>query len=177
MAEFSAIEWTTHTFNPWWGCTKVGPGCDHCYAETFDRRVGGSHWGAGSPRRLVKDWSGPRKWNAAAEHTGERPWVFCASMADVFDNEAPPEWRNRLWSLVRECRNLRWQFVTKRIGNAPKMLPDDWAENFGHCGLLATIVNQEEADRDIPKLLTTPAAWRGLPVRGRQGRRGAGRGL
>ena len=162
MAENSAISWTDHTFNPWWGCTKVGPGCDHCYAETFDKRVGGDHWGAGAPRRLVKDWSKPRKWNRDAARTGIRPWVFCASMADVFDNEVPIEWRERLWALVRETSNLNWIFVTKRIGNAAKMLPPDWPEAFMHCGLCATIVNQDEANRDIPKLLATPAAWRGI---------------
>lgn len=164
MAENSKIEWTNHTFNPWWGCTKVGPGCDHCYAETFDKRVGGAHWGPGAERRLIKDWSGPRKWNAAALREDRRVWVFCASMADVFDNEVPAEWRARLWDLVRECRQLNWQFVTKRIGNATKMLPHDWEKNFSHCGLLITVVNQDEADRDIPKLLTTPARWRGLSV-------------
>jgi protein gp37 len=162
VAENSAISWTDHTFNPWWGCTKVGPGCDHCYAESFDKRVGGAHWGPGVPRREVKDWSKPRKWNREAERTGVRPWVFCASMADVFDNEVPTEWRERLWQLVRETWHLNWIFVTKRIGNAVKMLPTDWPENFRHCGLCSTIVNQEEADRDIPKLLATPAAWRGI---------------
>jgi protein gp37 len=164
VAENTAIEWTDHTFNPWWGCTKVGPGCDHCYAETFDKRVGGAHWGPGAPRRLVKDWTGPRKWNAAALRTGTRPWVFCASMADVFDNEVPVEWREALWDLVRSCQQLNWQFVTKRIGNAAKMLPPDWSQNFTHCGLIATIVTQAEANRDIPKLLTTPARWRGLSM-------------
>lgn len=164
MAENSAISWTTHTFSGWWGCTKVGPGCDHCYAETFDRRVGGSHWGSGSPRRLIKDWSGPRKWHRQAEKTGERPWVFASSMCDVFDNEVPTEWRDRLWALVRETPLLRWQFITKRIGNAAKMLPSDWPDAFGHCGLMSTIVNQAEADRDIVKLLAIPAAWRGLSM-------------
>ncbi|MBZ6078896.1 DUF5131 family protein [Microvirga puerhi] len=166
MAANTAIEWTKHTFNPWWGCTKVGPGCDRCYAETFDRRVGGDHWGAGMPRRLVKDWSKPRQWNREAAKTGERSWVFCASMADIFDNEVPDEWRERLWALVRECRNLNWQFVTKRVGNVKKMLPIDWELNFRHCGLIATVVNQDEADRDISKLtsLKPTVAWIGLSI-------------
>lgn len=176
MGENSAISWTDHTFNPWWGCTKVGLGCDHCYAEAFDKRVGGSHWGAGASRRLIKDWSAPRKWQKTAERhqatarslglpEPKGPWVFCASMADVFDNEVAPEWRGRLWDLVRETPALRWIFVTKRIGNAAKMLPDDWTSGaFSHCGLVSTIVNQAEADRDIPKLLATPAAWRGLSM-------------
>ena len=83
-------------------------------------------------------------------------------MADVFDNEVPTEWRDRLWDLVRECRNLRWQFVTKRIVNAAKMLPADWSENFAHCGLIVTVACQADADRDVPRLLDTPAAWRGV---------------
>ena len=164
MAENSAISWTDHTMNFWWGCSKVGPGCDHCYAETFDRRVGGDYWGPGVPRRLVKDWSKPRKWQRQAERTGVRPWVFAQSMSDIFDNEVPYEWRVRALDLVRETPLLRWIFVTKRIGNAAKMLPADWPKNFGHCGLVSTIVNQAEADRDILKLLATPAAWRGLSM-------------
>lgn len=164
MAENSKIEWTDHTFNPWWGCTKVGPGCDHCYAEALDNRTGGTHWGASAPRRRTKDWSGPRRWNKHAGNYealhGRRQRVFCASMADVFDNEVPDQWRADLWQLIRECPRLEWQIVTKRIGNAAKMLPADWP--FPHVGLLATVVNQAEADRDIPKLLATPAAWRGI---------------
>ncbi len=162
MAENSAISWTDHTFNPWIGCTKVGPGCDHCYAEAWDKRIGGAHWGAGVERRLVKDWTGPRKWDREAAKTGVRPWVFCASMADVFDNEVSLEWRGRLWQLIYATPNLNWILVTKRIGNAAKMLPAYFTTHFAHVGLVATVCNQEEADRDIPKLLATPAAWRGV---------------
>lgn len=166
MGEHTAIQWTDHTFNPWWGCTRVGPGCDHCYADALDRRTGGAHWGAGAPRRRTKDWSGPHRWNKHAGHFaelhGRRQRVFCASMADVFDNEVPDEWRVDLWQLIRETQGLDWQIVTKRIGNAAKMLPPDWPQAFPHVGLIATIVNQAEADRDVPKLLATPATWRGI---------------
>ncbi|WP_200843928.1 DUF5131 family protein [Pantoea sp. 18069] len=54
MSENSKIEWTDHTFNPWEGCQKVGPGCDHCYAETRNARFAGGtavNWGPGAPRR------------------------------------------------------------------------------------------------------------------------------
>lgn len=160
MAENTGIQWTTHTFNPWWGCAKVGPGCDHCYAEALDKRTGGDHWGHGKERRRTKDWSGPLRWDRIAAKTGVRPWVFCASMADVFDNEVPDAWRKDAFDLIRSTPNLNWQIVTKRIGNARKMLPADWP--YPHVGLIATICNQDEADRDIPKLVETPAAWRGL---------------
>lgn len=161
MAENTGIEWAKHTFNPWLGCTKVGPGCDHCYAEALAKRTGWkSLWGPHAPRRRTKDWSGPRKWQREAVATGERPWVFSASMADIFDNQVPPEWRADYWQLVRETPNLNWIIVTKRIGNVQDMVPADWP--FPHVGLVSTIVNQTEADRDIPKLLATPAAWRGI---------------
>ena len=89
MAENTKIEWADHTFNPWIGCTKVGPGCDHCYAEAdFDKRRHVVQWGAGQPRKLTADstWAMPRRWNKEAERLGWRYRVFCASLADVFDN-------------------------------------------------------------------------------------------
>ena len=164
MGEHSSIQWTDHTFNPWIGCTKVGPGCDHCYAEALDKRwYGGEHWGPGAPRRrtTAANWAKVRRWNREAEAGGPRR-VFCASLADVFDNEVPPEWRADLFDLIRECRALHWQLVTKRVPNVAKMVPADWPDAFPHVILIATVVNQDEADRDVPRLLVTPAAQRGV---------------
>jgi protein gp37 len=80
----------------------------------------------------------------------------------VFDNVAPDEWRSDLWQLLRETPNLRWMLLTKRIGNAPKMLPPDWP--FPHVGLMATMVNQMEWNRDYRKLMDIPAEWHGVSV-------------
>lgn len=169
MAEQSAISWTDATFNPWIGCTRVSPGCDHCYAaRDNERRKWVDGWGSGVPRRRTKTWGDPLKWNRKAAETGYRPRVFCASLADVFDNEVPNEWRTDLWQLLRDTPNLRWMLLTKRIGNAAKMLPADWP--FPHVGLMATMVNQEEYDRDRFKLRDVPAPWRGIsaePLLGR----------
>src|SRR5258706_450821 len=101
MGERTDISWTDHTFNPWWGCTKVGPGCDHCYAEALALRFG-TRWGVGQPRRFFGDkhWNEPRRWHKKALAVGNRRRVFCASMADVFDNEVEQEHRERLWSLI-----------------------------------------------------------------------------
>ena len=161
MGENSAISWTDHTFNPWLGCTKVGPGCDHCYAETLmDTRHGRVHWGLGQQRSRTKTWGEPRRWNRKAAKTGYRPRVFCASLADVFDNEVEPSWRDDLWQLIRETPLLHWMLLTKRIGNVPKMVPADWP--FAHVGIMATIVNQEEWDRDFHKLMAVSAPWHGV---------------
>jgi protein gp37 len=108
MSQNSPIEWTDHTFNPWWGCVKVSPACAHCYAEQVDRRYGSygqpgapskgipaqaPHWGPGSERRFFGDkhWNEPLKWNAAAQKAGKRARVFCASMADVFEDHPDVE--------------------------------------------------------------------------------------
>lgn len=172
--ENSGIAWTTNTFNPWVGCTKVGPGCEHCYAEAWNVRFSSDglppNWGPGAPRRrtATANWNKVRRWNAAAAIADQTVRVFCASLADVFDNEADPVVRADLWALVRECKSLQFQFVTKRIGNVLKMLPHDWADNFGHCGIVATVVTQEECDRDLPKLIATKRAagisWVGLSI-------------
>lgn len=170
MSENTAIEWATHTFNPWEGCTKVGPGCDHCYAETRNARYAGGeaiNWGPGAPRRRtsVANWKKPIKWNkdhAAffAQH-GHRQRVFCASLADVFDNEVDPAWRRDLFDLIELTPNLDWLLLTKRIGNAFEMTSKarshDWMAGQKNVWLGATVVNQTEAHRDIPKLLAMPA--------------------
>jgi protein gp37 len=163
MGQVSAISWTDATFNPWIGCTKVSPACDHCYAERDNRhRRWADGWGPGIPRHRTTPeyWRGPLRWNRRAELTGYRPRVFCASLADLFDNEVHQSWRDDLWALVRATPHLRWMLLTKRIGNAAKMLPQDWP--YPHVGLMSTLENQEVFDRDWPKLARLPAAWRGV---------------
>ncbi len=177
MSENTKIEWADHTFNPWEGCTKVGPGCDHCYAETRNARFAGGtavNWGPGAPRRRTStaNWRKPLAWNKAhaeffAAH-GCRQRVFCASLADVFDNEVDPGWRRDLFDLIELTPNLDWLLLTKRIGNAARMVRElrtsDWLLGRRNVLLGATIVNQEEADRDIPKLLAVPVARRFLSM-------------
>lgn len=164
MAENSKIEWTDHTFNPWIGCARVSPACDHCYAEAWANRYGTVKWGTGKPRKLTSEsnWQQPLKWNREAEKTGERKRVFCASLADVFDNEVSYEWRERLWRLILDTPHLDWLLLTKRIGNADHMLPLKGTPKNVWLGI--SVVNQQEADRDIPKLLATEAGVRFLSM-------------
>ncbi|WP_069705231.1 phage Gp37/Gp68 family protein [Burkholderia seminalis] len=182
MSENTKIEWCDHTFNPWEGCQKVGPGCDHCYAEARNARFAGgmaANWGPGAPRRRTSpaNWRKPLAWEEAhaeffAAH-GRRQRVFCASLADVFDNAVPDAWRADLIDLIWNTPHLDWLLLTKRIGNAGSMItralelagrgvntPWPWSNVW----LGATIVNQEEADRDIPKLLSAPARMRFLSM-------------
>lgn len=164
MGENSAIEWTDHTFNPWWGCTKVSPGCDHCYAETWAKRTGFRLWDVPDRRTFgAKHWADPVKWNRKAEKEGRRLKVFCASMADVFDKDGPTGARADLWDLIQDTPHLDWLLLTKRVGNVEKMMAPHWQGIFPrNVWLGISVVNQVEADRDIPKLIEIPAYVRFL---------------
>lgn len=175
MSENSKIEWTDHTFNPWEGCQKVSRGCDHCYAETRNARFGGGtaiNWGPGAPRRRTSaaNWRKPVHWNAVHDEffaaNGRRQRVFCASLADVFDNAVAQEWRDDLFRLIEATPNLDWLLLTKRIGNARHMVWPRWMQTGlpRNVWLGATVVNQEEANRDVPKLLGMPARVRFLSI-------------
>ena len=159
MAENSKIEWTDHTFNPWTGCTKISPACDHCYAEGWAKRSGLVEWGPHGDRRRTKTWDKPEKWNATLEGTGRRERVFSASLADVFDNHRSIDitWRMELWALIARTPNLDWLLLTKRPQNIRKMLPHPWNGGWENVWLGTTVENQVEADRRIPELLEVPA--------------------
>lgn len=172
MAAGTAISWADDTFNPWEGCTRVSPACDHCYAAERAQRFGNDHLWSGTLRRTSPaNWRKPLKWNDEARLSGKPRRVFCASLCDVFDNQAPPEWRADLWELIATTPHLTWMLLTKRIGNVKSMIPVMDSTRPGYrpwnvkwpwpnVWIGATIANQAEADRDIPKLLATPAALR-----------------
>jgi len=133
MGENTKIEWAHNTFNPWWGCTKVSPACDHCYAESFSKRTGFKIWGKDAERRFFSDkhWREPLAWNAEAAKTGERQRVFCASMADVMEErEDLIPVRQRLYDLIEATPNLDWLLLTKRPQNFRKMLRLPVARNI-----------------------------------------------
>jgi len=169
MAEKSKIEWTDSTFNPWIGCTKISPACDNCYAESWSKRFGDVEWGNHERRRTSeKTWNNPRRWQRDAdawksEH-GRPRFVFCASLADVFDNQVPADWRADLWKLIKECDRLVWLLLTKRPQNIAKMLPDDWGAGYPNVWLGTTVENQEIANRNIPHLFNVSAAKRFLSI-------------
>lgn len=229
MTAETRIEWCDSTFNPWIGCTKISPACDHCYAAAqMDTRMGRVQWGAGNPRSRTSAayWKQPVYWNrrpfveciqcgwrgeqppvlnnnglqigfsnmcpscrdnrrGSGELKPARRRVFCASLADWLDNEAPIEWLVDLLDLIRRTPNLDWLLLSKRIGNwrnrvidagthaasIPNLYLSAWLRKWfagievpSNIWIGATICNQAEADRDIPKLLATPAAKRFLSI-------------
>ena len=162
MARDSKIEWTDHTFNPWWGCTKVSPACDHCYAEAWARRLGFDVWAAGKPRRFPSEayWRQPHSWNAEAARSGTRFRVFCASMADVFEwKKGLAPWRHRLWGVIEETPNLDWLLLTKRPHLVQRLVPwkGEWPANVW---LGTTVEGQRWADKRLPHLADTGARIR-----------------
>ncbi len=139
MGEHTKIEWAHHTFNPWIGCERVSAECRNCYAETWDARgLNGpeTHWGKDTPRRRTSDanWRLPLRWDRKAAADGVRRSVFCASLADVFeDRDDLDPWRTDLWDLIEATPNLDWLLLTKRPENV-EMLAGDFAQCIS-CGL------------------------------------------
>lgn len=176
MGENSKIQWTDHTFNPWIGCAKVSPACNGCYAEDLmDTRYGRVEWGQRKTetteasvgtriRTAPSTWKQPIKWNKDAGIAGTRPRVFCASLADVFDNQVPPEWRADLFDLIAATPNLIWLLLTKRPQNIVKMVRQSGAVAGngtlylpGNAALGTTIEDQTRADINVPHLVHAKA--------------------
>lgn len=128
MGEHTAISWCDHTWNPWIGCTKVSPACDGCYAENMmDKRHGRVTWGGPGKgvgtrsRTSASTWNDPFRWHRKAEKAGTRPFVFCASLADIFDNQVPEEWRHDAFDVMRRTPRLVYLLLTKRPQNIVRM--------------------------------------------------------
>jgi protein gp37 len=170
MGKSTNIAWCDHTFSPWWGCVKVSRGCEHCYMQTFLKRVGQERYFGPSKttqRRFFSDkhWLEPLKWDREAQVAGVRRRVFCASMADVFeDNPALVDERVRLFRLIESTPSLDWLLLTKRPENLCAMLPHSWThfEPMPNVWLGTSVEDQRAADERIPLLLQTPAAVRFL---------------
>lgn len=153
----------TARFNPWFGCSRVSRACSACYAEAFAKRLGLDVWGKTSDRKFFGDnhWNEPRRWDRKAAKEGHRLRVFCASMADVFEDRPDlDEQRQRLWELVVATPNLDWMLLTKRPQNILGMVPSKWTNLSGwpdHVWAGCTTENQECADERLPYLVKVPA--------------------
>lgn len=193
MGKTTGISWTHSTFNPWRGCQRVSPGCENCYAETLSKRNHALLGQWGSPKtggtRIIASpamWREPLKWNAAAAKSGKPHRVFCASLADVFEDlpqlDEPRAW---LWALIESTPHLTWLLLTKRPENVLRMAPRSWVPLDGskfyapeelmrryHDGwawpsnvwLGTTVEDNRRAIERIPHLLDAPAHVRFLSV-------------
>lgn len=153
MAENSAISWTRHTWNPWMGCTKVSPACDGCYAEALmDKRYGKVQWGNHPRIRTgAHTWNDPMRWQRQAEKDGDRPFVFCASLADIFDNQVDPQWRADAFDVMRKTPRLVYLLLTKRPQNIVR-LADAAGGLPENAAIGTTVEDQKRADINLPAL-------------------------
>lgn len=192
MSENSSIEWCDHTFNPWIGCTKVSPGCAHCYAETLmDTRYGRVKWGKGQPRQRTSEanWKLPDRWSRKPRihnveaNTLRKARVFCGSLCDWLDDEVPIEWLADLLGVINDTPNLDWLLLTKRPENFQDRVMGAWETARCAMDMLArwkrlsgqaipppnvwigtSVEDQVHADERIPELLKIPAKVRFLSV-------------
>jgi protein gp37 len=172
MAENSKIQWTNHTANLWWGCTKVHEGCDNCYAEALSHRVGNDIWGKNKPRKLVKSvWKDLNRYQRLAAEAGEIHKVFVGSMMDIFEKPMPVlgsdgltmlddintgDLRNELFEFITNGSypNLMFLLLTKRPSNINKYIPEAWKENPPTNVMFGTSpVNMETMKTLLPQLL------------------------
>lgn len=171
MGANSLIQWTDHTFNPWRGCHKISEGCKNCYAATFvQNRQGLKVWGQDAPRIVAAEstWLNPLKWEREAVRAGVRHRVFCASLADVFEDYQGPDAegvrlaRTRLLLLIAKTPHLDWLLLTKRPENVLKFWPPHLPgiETYDNIWIGCTVENQERAAERMPWLLSIPAKVR-----------------
>lgn len=171
MAQDSKIEWTDHTANLVFGCTKVHTGCDFCYAEVQAKRFGNDVWGNDKPRKEVKSvWSNLDKFQALAKKENKIHKVFVGSMMDIFEKPMPlinskgeldtnqntGNLRFHLFYRIDrgDYPNLMFLFLTKRPSNINKYIFESWKTNPPENVMFGTSpVNQETANKLIPQLL------------------------
>lgn len=162
MGQNSSIEWTDHTFNPWKSCSRISPGCEHCYAEAMANRFGWG-WGPTAERKRTsaENWRKPYRWRKGARERGVRARVFCASVADIFDDHPSiaQEWRDLLWTTIQDTGDwLDWLLLTKLPQNILKLWP--WGIQPPKQVWIGTSVESEEYTKRIPYILEIKATVR-----------------
>jgi protein gp37 len=187
----TGIEWAHHTYNPWRGCTKVSPGCTHCYALTMSKRNPAvlGEWGPQGTRPVgnAAYLRQPHQWNKDAQGAGERRRVFCGSLMDwLEDRRDLDEPRAHLFKTISETPYLNWLLLTKRPENWHNLLQRAYGVVAGENGdelgepvmswlsawlrggappnvwVGTSVENQQRADERIPLLLDIPARVRFL---------------
>lgn len=163
MSDHSKIEWTDATWNPLRGCTKISPGCKHCYAETFAERfrgVQGHPYEQGFDLRLVPEkisepfkWSGPRT-------------VFVNSMSDLFQPDVPDDYMEDVVRVMVEANWHTYQVLTKRADRLQEMLSTrlKFAADQRHIWWGVSVEDRKYGLPRIEHLRGTPAAIRFLSI-------------
>lgn len=152
MGNQTGIEWTERTWNPWMGCTKVSPGCAHCYMFRERERYGKD------PSVVVRSkttFTAPLRWKRGAGSG----LVFTCSWSDWF-HEGADAWRDEAWAIIRATPHLTYQILTKRPERIVEHLPADWGDGWPNVWLGVSVENQRFRDERMSRLAAIPAAVR-----------------
>ena len=158
MSDGSQIEWTDATWNPVLGCTKVSPGCKHCYAETFSERFRGTPghpFEQGFDLRLVPHaLDRPRRWKRGR-------LIFVNSMSDLFHDQVPDDYIAQVFAVMESCPQHRFQLLTKRAERLEQLAPSlPWPSNLW----MGVSVETQKYRSRIHALQRVPAAIRFLSL-------------
>ncbi|WP_339911664.1 phage Gp37/Gp68 family protein [Symmachiella dynata] len=163
MSATSTIEWTDATWNPVRGCTKVSPGCKHCYAETFAERfrgVPGHPYQQGFDLRLVPEkLAEPLRWPTAKT-------IFVNSMSDLFQTDVPNSYVEQVVRVMELANWHTYQVLTKRADRMREMLSGrlKFATKSEHIWWGVSVEDKKYGVPRIEALRKAPAAVRFLSI-------------
>lgn len=140
-------------WNPWHGCMKISPGCNHCYVYRRDAEFGKDT----SKVHKTSKFDLPIQKNRKKEYKllPEQEPVYTCMTSDFFIKDAD-EWRKDAWEMIRERSDLHFVIITKRIHRFRVSLPEDWGDGYENVTIMCTAENQSKADDRIPVLLELP---------------------
>ena len=140
-------------WNPWHGCIKISPGCNHCYVYRRDAEFGRDT----TQVKKTSRFDLPIQRNRKKEYKllPEREPVYTCMTSDFFIKDAD-ELRKEAWAMIRERSDLHFTIITKRIHRFCVSLPEDWGAGYENVTVMCTAENQSRADQRIPVLLSLP---------------------
>jgi protein gp37 len=157
MSDNSKIEWTDASWNCVTGCTKVSPGCDNCYAETFAERwrgIPGHHFEQGFDVRLWPERLDiPRRWKRPRR-------IFVNSMSDVFHDAIPDSFLDSMFAVMADCPQHTFQVLTKRHARMRSYLSRAWPEPLPNVWIGVSAEDEKRFELRAEALLDAPAAVR-----------------
>lgn len=157
MGSSTKIAWCDRTWNPFQGCTRVSPGCAHCYMHAAKKRYGQD------PSTVVRSSDATFRKPLSREWRENPGRVFSCSWSDFFHCGADP-WRDDAWDIIRRTPEQTYLLLTKRPQRIAKHLPRDWGDGWPHVWLGVTAEDQRRWDERVPLLSQVPAMTRFVSV-------------
>ncbi len=148
-------------WNPWHGCIKKSPGCEHCYMYFLDKQRG--HDGA-HVYRVKNNFDYPLHKNADGTYKVKSGETLRVCLTSDFFLDAVDVWRDEAWRIIKQRPDVKFQLLTKRPERVAEHLPSDWGDGYENVMLSVTAENQEMADERIPILLNLPFKHIGVMV-------------